>query len=410
MFSRLTSQLHDELETAQKVLGINQSLRELLISQHAALSAIPEELTEEADGSAKVLHAVSRMDAQAPGKLDWAIYDHCATLTRIYAAYERFVGDLVTEFLRLLPSIYRKYSDLPSSITTQHRVGIGLILSKMGGRGPYRTLDEHAVVSGLAAGLSGAPEYAVLADAFFIDRQNLRFDTLVRLFGALGFRQCGRYINRHQEVVRYIREERADSSTPQKELDGFIDYRNEAAHRRVESVLSVDAIAATARFVVALGNALADMVEEGVLLRRMDLAQYSKVLTVTETHYGGLVVVGTPVDGEHLRIGDELLVCSTNGCKRASVDSLQLNGQTVGEAWGDGATELGLKLSKRAAPGAELRRLRIPTEAPASIQLRLEDHTPEMEDLADTDVAEVAEQGEEGGDDADAGGPPDGPS
>lgn len=392
MFSHLTSQLSGEVQTVQKVLAINEGLRNLLTARRDSLSTLPAELPAAADDNAKTAHALSRLLSGAPDKLDWQIYDHCAALTRLYAAYERFVGELVGEYVRLLPRLYSKYSDLPASITTQHRVGIGQILLKMGEKGSYKKLEEQVVVRELAAGLSGASGYTLLADAFFIDRQNLRFEMIARLFSALGFRNCGRYINRHEAVTTFIKQERADSSTPQKELDDFIEYRNEAAHKKVENVLSIDAIAMIGRFITALGQALVEMVEEGVLQRRMELGHYSKVLTISETHYSGFVAIGVPVNGVHLAVGDDVLISTKKTCRRAVLESLQLNGHAVQATTGDGAIEVGVRLSKRSVVNAEVRRLQLPAEVPAEIQLNLEDAMPPMVGVADTDVLENVDQ------------------
>jgi hypothetical protein len=391
MFSHLTSQLRTELETAQKVLVINEALRDLLIAHQPALTALPAELPAGADDGVNVAHALSRLVPGEPRKVDWQIYDHCAALTRLYAAYERFVGELVAEYVRLLPKLYGKYSDLPESITTQHRIGIGQILLKMGEKGLYKKLEEQVVVRELAAGLSGVSGYTLLADAFFIDRQNLRFDVLGRLFGALGFRHCGRYINRHTAVTDFIKQERADSSSPQKELDDFIEYRNEAAHRKVENVLSIDAIGAMGRFIAAIGGALAQIVEEGVLQRRMEMGHYSHVLAVSEIHHNGFVVIGIPSNGVPLAVGDEVLICRKGTCQQVVIEGLQINDQIAVSTTGDGATKVGLRLTKRSAPGADLRRLNIPIEAPTEIQLILEDAMPAMAEAADTDSVESAE-------------------
>jgi hypothetical protein len=211
---------------------------------------------------------------------------------------------------------------------------------------------------------------------------------LGRLFGALGFRHCGGYINKHTAVAEFIKKERADSSSPQKELDNFIEYRNEAAHKRAENVLSIDAIGAMGRFTAAIGRALAEMVEEGVLQRRMELGHYSEVLTVLEIHHNGFVVIGIPSNGVALALGDEVLLCGERRRQRAVIEGLQINDQSVTATMGDGATEVGLRLTKRSSPRADLRRLNIPIGTPADIQLILEDAMPAMADAADTDSVE----------------------
>jgi HEPN superfamily RiboL-PSP-like protein len=401
MFSLLTSQLSSELQTVQKVLSINEALRDLLITQHDSLSKLPVDLPAEADDSLKTAHALSRLIPEAPSKLDWQVYDHCAALTRIYAAYERFVVDLVAEYVLLLPKLYSKYSDLPPSITRQHRQGIGHILLNIGQKGRYRKLEAQVIAGELATGLSGAPTYTLLTEAFFIDRQNLRLDTLVRLFATLGFKYCGKYIGTHTSIIDFLKKERPEHSSAEKELHDFIEYRNEAAHKKVENLLSRDAMGAIARFIGALGIALADMVEEGILQRRMELGHYSAVLTISETHYNDHVVIGIPGQGVDLKVDDDIIIFARNVCCKAVLQSIQLDGQAVNQVTGDGAIEVGVRLDKGATIPGELRRLKVPDEAPKEIQLELQEELPAMAETADTDLADVREQETSSGGDLD---------
>jgi hypothetical protein len=261
----------------------------------------------------------------------------------------------------------------------------------MGEKGRYKKLEEQVVVQELAAALSGSSGYTLLADAFFVDRQNLRFEVLCGVFSALGIKNCGRYINQHPAVCAFIKAERADSSSAQKELEDFIEYRNEAAHKRVENVLGVDPISVTGRFLVAVGQALAEMVEQAVLYRRMELNHYKPVMTVSETQYGGLVAIGTPGAGVRIDVGDEFIVFSTRACYRTSVETLQLDGSPTQSTTADGSLEVGLRLGRRVSEGAELRRLDIPVEVAPQIQLYLEEATPSTADAADTDDSGVSE-------------------
>ncbi|MFY9644655.1 MAG: MAE_28990/MAE_18760 family HEPN-like nuclease [Terriglobales bacterium] len=363
----------------------------MLITHGPAPSALSGESPADPGEAAKAVRAFVEFPGGAPDKLDWQTYDHCAALTRLYAVYDRFVAELVAEFILLLPRLYLKYADLPPDLIKHHRIGIGQILLKMGEKGRYKNLEEGAVVQELAAGLSGS-SYTLVADAFFVDRQNLRFDVLCRLLSGLGFKHSGRYINQHAAVSEFIKSERADSSSAQKELEEFIDYRNEAAHKRVENLLGVDQISAVGRFLTALGTALADMFEEGVLYRRMELNQYKSVMTVAETHYGGQVVIGTPGIGTRIDVGDELIVVSGNVCRRVTVETLRLNGQPSEGVTADGIFEVGLRLNKRSPKGADLRRLEIPAEVPQEMQLNLEEFMQSLDDAADTDAADALEQ------------------
>jgi len=387
VFSHLTSRLRLEVESVREILVISDGLRELLLTQRSHLSSFERNEPPEADKNANVAYCLSRLLPNAPDKLDWQIYDHCASLTRLYAAYDRFVRDLVSEYVTLLPNIYQKYADLPISVTTQHRSGIGRILVKLGDKGRYKRLEEQNIIRELATSLEGTPGYTLLAEAFFVDTQNLRFDMLIRLFSSLGFEHPGRFINKNSAVAEFIKAERADSSTPEKELNDFVKYRNEAAHRKVDNVLSIDAIASIGRFIVALGDGLVDLVDEGVLRRHMDLGHCSLVLTVKEVYHDGYVVVGTLNPGT-LKVGDGLIVSERAVCRRALVESIELNDTPAEQLSGDGATEVGLKLNRRAKVGSQLCRLQMPGGEPSDVQLQLEDATPTAVEAADTDLSD----------------------
>src|SRR5262249_1517112 len=163
-----------------------------------------------------------------------------------------FVMELVAEYLRLLPNLYAKYPDLPTSLTDQHRRGIGQILSRIGQTGRFKDYSEHNAVNRLADGLKGSSPYALLPDAFFIERQNFRFQRLEGLFNSLGVSNAGPFIENHPDIVAFLTKERGEGTSARKELEDFIQYRNEAAHKKVESILSNEETTKKARFVALL--------------------------------------------------------------------------------------------------------------------------------------------------------------
>jgi hypothetical protein len=404
MFARLTSQLENEVQTALKVLAVNEAVRDLVISQSDFLSTLQGEMPAGADATVQTAHSLASLVPSAPGKLDWQVYDHCAALTRIYAAYERFVSDLVAEYVSVLPQLYGKYSELPTAVANQHRKGIGHILLKLGETGLYKNIEEEVVVAQLAAGLSGAAGYALLTEAFLIDRQNLRFEALVRLFSSLGFENSGRFIENYPAVSDFVSRERPEGSSAEKELQSFIEYRNEAAHKKVENLLSKEETATIGGFVCALGYALADMVKNETYQRHMVLNHYAVLLKFAGSHYGGKVVVGVLDNGVDLKVGDETVICGKGICQPAILESIQLDGASVTEANGDGAREVGLQLSHKVPKIGELRRLMIPAEGPEEMQLDLVDAMSPSGGAADSDLPEATDEEAGGVESEEAGG------
>jgi len=392
MFAHLTSQLETEVQTALKVLAMNEAVRDLLISQHEFLGNRPASLPPDSGTGEQISHTLGTLIPNIPSKLDWQVYDHCAAVTRIYAAYERFVSDLVGEYIRMLPRLYATYAELPLTLTRQHRRGIGHILLKLGETGRYKNIEEEVIVTQLAEGLSGASSYTLLTEAFFIDRQNLRFEVLTRLFGSLGFEGSARFIESHAAISNFISQERAEGSSAKNELQSFVDYRNQAAHKKVENLLSKDETGAVGRFICALGRALADLVTNQTYRRHMELKHYSVLLKIKETHYSGKVVIGIPAKGVTLKVGDEVLIWGKRVFRSATLQSIQLDGADSPETEGDGSREVGIKLSDKAPKASELCRLEIPPEAPKELQLDLTESIPSSANTADSDLSEATEE------------------
>jgi hypothetical protein len=84
-----------------------------------------------------------------------------------------------------------------------------------------------------------------------------------------------------------------------------------------------------------------------MLKRRMELNHYALLLSVKEIYHDGYVVIGTPDIGTRLAVGDEVVVCGKRSCYRTTLVSMQIEDRPVPDTSGDGATEVGLRLSKR---------------------------------------------------------------
>src|SRR6266567_1454628 len=168
MFSGVTSRLQSDIDTIKLVLDTHEGLRSLVFAQSPTKQA-NEQNVDQAETPSELAKTLNEIRRVAPSKLSWQIYDRCAAFTRLYAVFEQFVEDLATDYLRMLPGLFPRYEDLPMNITTQHRIGIGQILLKLGKDGPFRELEERNIIRDLSHGLSGNPNYTLLRDAFLID-------------------------------------------------------------------------------------------------------------------------------------------------------------------------------------------------------------------------------------------------
>ena len=348
MFSSITGRLGKEVETLKRILGFNAKLRELHAGGHALNSSDS---------------IFSELLSQAPDRINWRVFDHCAAITRLYALYEQFVVDLVEDYLRQLPQIYSSYGDLPQALRTQHRVGTGQILQKWSESGLYGHLAETTVAYGLVDGLRGQPGYTLLVDAFLIDPHNYRADVLVKAFGHLGLADCFTFVKKQPEMKTFMLTRDA-TETPETVLRDIVELRNQASHGSVsqEQIVSVQEVLSYSTFVQILCGALVEMVERAVFTRRLQVCENVCVGEVIHTFTGN--IVGLRCHSGRIRVSERLVAKAATAAVGTTVVSMEIDRQKYEASDLADGQEIGLQLDRKLKVGTKLMRLTpTPTEA-----------------------------------------------
>lgn len=362
MFSSFTNRLLGEVDTIKLVLDAHDTLRALVYRREP--SGAPTETPTPGEGAppTDVEKHLDEIRGLGLSKPSWQVYDHCAAFTRLYAVFEQFVEDLASDYLRILPDLYKKYVDLPPNVRKQHRIGIGQILMKLGKDGPYKELDEGSVIKGWSEGLTGNPRYTLFPDAFLIDPQNYRAEILAGLFRYLGIEDCWTWIEHHPMVLEFMAHERDANETPKTLLHDFVEYRNKASHTRVGDIVATEEIKSIADFVAVLSQALAQLVMKRVVQQKTNLGEAARAGKVVKRYSD--FIVGAQMAAGTVAVGDELVVIHKGSCYRAEVMSIQIERTPYEKLDLQEDQEIGLRLSERANKGAELMRLIAPP-APA---------------------------------------------
>jgi MAE_28990/MAE_18760-like HEPN len=123
MFESYHLWLCQQVEAVEDALCATDAARDLLSTRHFHPLLI-------SNGAAR--DAALQLKYRAPDPTAWRTFDHAAAVTSLYASYERFVYDLLGDWLALVPSFYPNYNDLPSSVEFAHRDGIGSNRSRAG--------------------------------------------------------------------------------------------------------------------------------------------------------------------------------------------------------------------------------------------------------------------------------------
>jgi hypothetical protein len=243
--------------------------------------------------------------APVPSKLAWQIFDHCAAITRVYALFEKVICDLTDEFLAALPTIYPAYANLNERLRTQHRLGVGQILTKWSHGHPlFANLDEKDIAAGVADGLRGQA-YSILSDAFLVDPENFRCSALNRLFANLGFSDVMAWIRKSQDLEVFFRETFATTHTVESVLDEFVRIRNEVAHGNVSAVASAKEIIDYAETCSLITEAIASLLRSYVVKNGVASGRSVPIANVARVFSQNVVGIES-ISSCELKIGDSL--------------------------------------------------------------------------------------------------------
>ena len=351
MFSGLTTRLETEIGIVKRVLTLHEDIRSQLFDS---------QLSKPTDhGSSQVISSLSALTLSVPGKRAWQIYDHCAAFSRLYGVYAQFVEDLIGDYLRLLPVLYPDYVKLPERILSQHRVGVAQILGKLSSVGPYRHLDEAAIVTNLSSNLSGKIPYTLLKEAFFVERQNYRLEVLQRLFGSVGIENAAKkFLN--SEFLRSFVSTRSESFSVDKELSDFVEYRNTAAHSQVDQIVAIDDIRNYADLIAASCRAMADVVEDEIIQRQAAVGSYDELGTAVESLQRGHIIVARLTNCT-LRVGEKIAIIRADSAKAARITSIEINDIPCAAIIVKKGLEVGLGLSSKCKVGTTVAKVLPPS-------------------------------------------------
>lgn len=324
MFSPLLAELQRNVVSVKRTLQTSEQTR--LALQSTLPASTPLELVRQV----------------APDSAAWRVYDHCSAVTRLYALYEGFVDDIVSEWLASLPKLFPNYLDLPENVRVRHRQGVGELLREIEAS-RYSALNPKDIIQGFYSGITGSLSYELYAHAFLKRRQNLRKEVLEQMLTSAGIGDSWKWVDSHPNITAFLSVSIGNANTLEGELNALLDYRNEAAHgHEIGAILDVKGLLSIADFILALCGALAELVTNHTIERKLAVQQARRIGPVTEVFKKSDAVIVKAQDCR-LAVGDRFYVCSHSSCRMASLLSIQINNVSTGSREIVGAEEVGLR-------------------------------------------------------------------
>lgn len=341
MFEELIEKASVKISTVRAIIKTNHRVRSILFRD-----SLKKQKLEDNPEFAALIEII-------PSEEEWEIYDRCAVVTRLYAIYERFVEDLISDWLRILPDLVPRYSDLEEKIQNTHREGIGRLLIDIK-KNRFQHLSVEKVVQGLSCGITDTGKYELLPDAFLLHEQNLRKEVLETVLRNAGIDEAWKWVTNHKEIKYFVEEVRGSQNTAEGELKQLVDYRNEAAHGSTDEILGIQELLDLGDFVEALCKSLADLVTYNIILRQIDRGLVREIGKITEWFKKPQAGVAKVKDIT-LTLGECVFLVLVNDelsyCYSAKIESIQLHDVYKNIVEIISETEVGLKFDMNARKG-----------------------------------------------------------
>ncbi len=272
-------------------------------------------------------------------------FDYAAFVVALYASFEKFVENLITEFVQI-ESRRVTYADLPKSLRDKHLSGTAELVLRPNrlGTGRYAGLNERQVVKNLADCLADVVPYELNASVITAHDANLRAGDVDALFALIGLEKiCDRACRADALVAWYSElqgsEEVSAASLRRTVIDerlaDLVERRNQVAHRGSPTdLLGSDAMGETVGFIEGLTRSIFGIVV-GQYLKAHHAASPGRIemaLREGEGPYrkGTVVVVDKPA--HRLFVGQAVFVLvESTGARWGRIQSLQVDGSAVAD-------------------------------------------------------------------------------
>lgn len=334
-------------------------------------------LTVDAEACGEANQQVKELQDHFRAKNNKARYDYNTIIISLYGYLERFIEDLISEYLALVSSHAPTFADLPPSIQTNH-LAFSLELARKADQQRYAgTVRVGDIIARLHACLSSPDNYQLNEQAFAQHTANFRQPIVKATFVQCGIPDIGQSIRQSEPFAAFLKKEEPERDTTTylaagddvvfARLDDLANRRNDVAHGTpVDDILSRDLLRSYVAFIEAYAGGLALVVFERSLPIMLQKALVLGAAIVVHDHR--IVCVNLPTG--QVAVGDLLIaktVDSSRPFKGGQIKEIQQNHVSVDKIDGGPGVQIGMLVDFGAKDNQEFYILRT-SEAEAQTQ------------------------------------------
>jgi hypothetical protein len=269
----------------------------------------------------------------SPSLTDSRVYSYKNGIISLYGFLERFIEDVLVEYLKEVCHLTPDYEYLPSAIKKNH---LDVSIEHISKIKRNRSISDNQRKSKLENAIenmrncfTAAPEYEINLDAFINHSSNFRYDSIHDIFCRIGVegisKSClkdeplGHALSRKHSSAEML-EEKLLVSLLITELDDLAQRRNEIAHGvRVDEIESLDILEDRIDIIRKYVNALHKVLVGYLNVYTFETADKIE-LGKPSNAYGGIRVIEfdslMAEDSGEIRVGDNIFAINKDSSKR----------------------------------------------------------------------------------------------
>lgn len=284
----------------------------------------------------------------------WRAFEHCSTITRAYATFERFVIASVEQWIKWClahrPELILKNENARGA----YERGLAEILRRKT-EARFADLDRGKLAIGLSVFYTGVlpDKFIFLTEPFFATLPNLRLPTVIELFNNLGLDSFSNWTAASKKLRDFCVDEgyRLD-----EELSQLVERRNEAAHGNgiPSEILGANELTSRIFLLSLLCEAIFQFVIAAICKAELgpsfEEGSVGKVTRVWPKHSAFELTMSSTV----LCVGTKVLIYEEGCIVSSAVLSLQLEGESEFEFPVPVGTALGIVMPYVPAVGMSM--------------------------------------------------------
>lgn len=275
-------------------------------------------------------------------------FDYCATITRAYATFERFVLEVSEQLIEWCFQNDRIKFFESKKVQETYEIGVAEILRRHG-EARFASVDKADLAHSLAALHGGAAPKKFLVDPFFATLPNLNVSHIDGLLANLGFADSlSTWMADSQEFTDYLESEGITVGDALKDL---VERRNEAAHGNElpSNIWGPNELNVRLELLVRVCNKFYEFAVY-LIIKRADFATESAGLGVVTGLWKAAGAFELKTNSKAVSRDTPVVLFKRGALFTDKISALQIESAGCGVYFGPSATKLGVTLKSGNLP------------------------------------------------------------